>query len=247
MPAKAVLIQLVLEHHEMAYNQYDWGGTKRNGAGYGNPLYNPSGSAQNTSGTSNSTQQAYAQKLDPAAASWANTMGPASTNAGYKPDMGAGSYGGTKSQTALPQTNYAPQQYGAGTNQMLGPTGAGSVGQFANVYDYADAYRRPWEAGTQGGSAPPGNFSVLPNFDQNGRIVSIPQGVNYSVPIDGGAPAWNYQGYTQTAQPIPGFGDPGAGTPIGQYTGGMPPNPYVATPANPLGATPWLGVGSFRA
>lgn len=272
----------------MAYDQYNWSGKPQ--AGY-NPMYNPSGSAQNTSGTSFNTQQAFAQKLDPAAAQFAQTvspMGPASTNyqmgpqtptnsypqqmgpqtnSGYeqqKIDMGAGSYGGSKDvwannaaqdnigvtpQVTAPQVlnNSTPQvfQNTPQTNNtpMLGPNGPGSVTGWDPIMNYADAFRRPLMQGQQTmaptGSAPPGNFTVLPNFDQNGRIISIPQGVNYSVPIDGGAPAWNYQGYTQTAQPIPGFGDPAAGVPIGQYTGGMPT--YTGS------AQPWLGVGAFRA
>lgn len=247
----------------MATNQYDWSG-KSQGAGY-----NPTGAAQGTN-----SSQAYAQHLDPAAASFAsnlqgyqqtpagqympnNTMGPVAQPTSWANNAAGDNVGYQQNNSVpLPQTNYAatttPQQYGAGTNQaegFLGPTGAGSVGHFANVYDYADAYRRPWEAATAAPSGGGGGGGPLPNFDQNGAIVSIPQGVSWVTDPATGQSNWGYNGALGNYPAPHNEGNAwfAGATPIGQYTGAMPPNPYVATPSNPLGATPWLGVGGFRA
>lgn len=83
----------------------------------------------------------------------------------------------------------------------------------------------PQQAGGKGGIPSTSNgFSILPNFDQNGQIVSIPQGVTWGTPSDGGAPNWIYNG-SHTSQDVPNmpgaFGSPGA-IPLSQYTGPGP-------------------------
>jgi hypothetical protein len=86
--------------------------------------------------------------------------------------------------------------------------------------------------------------AALPNFDQNGRIVSIPQGVSWN-PTEN---RWDYGGALRPENANNAGNNWFNGAiPIEQYTGTLPPNPYVNTPENPLGATPWLGVGGFHA
>lgn len=177
-------------------------------------------------------------------------QGWSGTSQGFGGGKGSG-YGTGKGGYGMQGQN---QNYGPGFGQQQGqgfsvPWGYFNQAQQYNPLLYAGLSNigmmpRPWQYGnsmplfqsgntfnqytpqqpqqTQSGG---GGFSVLPNFDQNGQIISIPNGVTWGTPSGGGEPNWIYNGSHTTQNQIPGFGDPGAGTPLNQYTGPGPWGP----------------------
>lgn len=213
---------------------------------------NPFGGAFDNGGQVGSNVGAGAQTMQytPPSQGWSGTSqgyGGSGKGGGYGMGKGGGMGGGMGGMYNGYGTNYAPNY----NQQFNVPAGYfSSVSQY-NPLLYAGLMNfgqpRPWQYGNplsqplfqsqntfnqaqpqptpqpqSGGGG--GGFSILPNFDQNGQIISIPQGVTWGTPDSGGAPNWIYNGsHTSETMPnMPGaFGSPGA-IPLNQYTGPGP-------------------------
>ncbi len=224
---------------------------------------------------------------------WSGTSQGGFGGSGKGGGYGMGGFGGM----GMPGQAGMNQNYGPGFGQQQGQGFSVPWGYFNQMQQYnpllyagfASMLPRPWQYGNPSPAplfqsqntfnqyTPPqqqqpsggggGGFSILPNFDQNGQIISIPQGVTWGTPSAGGAPNWIYQGSHTSQEPIPGFGNPAAGTPLNQYTGpgpwsgGTPPpaggpgtgqqnttGPFsMAGSAGPTPMNPWEGVGGMHA
>lgn len=255
---------------------------------------NPFGGAFDNGGQVGSNVGAGTQTMQyntaPPSQGWGGTSqgyGGSGKGGGYGMGKGGGMGGGMGGMYNGYGTNYAPNY----NQQFNVPAGYfSSVSQY-NPLLYAGLMNfgqpRPWQYGNplsqplfqsqntfnqaqpqptpqpqSGGGG--GGFSILPNFDQNGQIISIPQGVTWGTPDSGGAPNWIYNGsHTSETMPnMPGaFGSPGA-IPLNQYTGPGPwgggtgglnatqiangPPTSMAADA-PAAMNPWEGIGGFHA